>query len=140
MIDYKDIKTAVNKQLSNLGIDIQSRDVREGFNRPSFFVQLDNASRSNYTTQIGRMLTVRIYYFPSDRYEYAVEVLEMQDELEQLFDLKLPVKDRLLNITDLESGMSDGVLQCSFELEFEFGREEEEADKMEKLLINNEQE
>jgi len=125
MIDYKDIKKAVNKQLSKTEIEIMSRDVEEGFNRPSFFVELDNVNRSSTVSQIERSLTVRIYYFPSERYNYSIEVLEMQDKLEDLFDLKLKIKSRWLNILDYQSFVNDGVLSCSFDIEFEDGRHSE---------------
>lgn len=118
MITYKDIKIAVNHQLTKTGIEINSSDVEEGFNRPSFFVQLDNANRAGNESQVERSLTVRIYYFPTDRYEYAIEVLEMQETLEELFDLKLAVKDRYLNVDELTTFMNDGVLNCSFDMEF----------------------
>ena len=123
MITYKDIKIAVNRQLKKTGIEINSSDVEEGFNRPSFFVQLDNANRAGNESQVERSLTVRIYYFPSDRYEYAIEVLEMQETLEELFDLKLAVKDRYLNVDELTTFMNDGVLNCSFDMQFYTARD-----------------
>lgn len=122
MITLKDIRIAVNKQLNKTGIEINSRDVEEGFNRPSFFVQFNNVGRQGNETQIERMLSINIYYFPSDRYEYAIEVLEMQDTLENLFDLKLRVKDRHLNVDDFQSFVNDGVLNASFDMEFFDGR------------------
>lgn len=125
MIDYKDIKKAINNQLDKTDVEIQSRDVREGFNRPSFFVQLDNVERSGTPTQIELSLTVRIYYFPTDPHEYAIEVLEMQDWLSELFDLKLKVKDRLLPISEINSKVTEGVLQVDFDMKFEQGREKE---------------
>src|SRR5690625_3258764 len=100
MITYKDIRIAINLQLEKTEIEINSRDVSEGFDRPSFFVQFSNVGRHGTETQVERTLTVTIYYFPSDRYEYAIEVLEMQEMLENLFDLKLRVKDRLLNVNE----------------------------------------
>jgi len=123
MIGYKDIRFAINKQLSKTGVEINSRDVSEGFVRPSFFVQLDNNIRSSTENQVHRSMMVHIYYFPSDRYEYAIEVLEMQEALEELFDQKLPVKDRLLNINEVTTFLNDGVLNCTFDLEFYYAIE-----------------
>lgn len=137
MITLKDIRIAVNRQLKKTGIEINSRDVEEGFNRPSFFVQFNNVNRSGTETQIERMLSVNIYYFPSDRYEYAIEVLEIQDTLENLFDLKLRVKDRHLNVDDFQSFVNDGVLNASFDMEFFDGRKKmwqtEEDEEHERL-------
>lgn len=139
MITYEDIRIAVNQQLAKTGIRITSRDVREGFQRPSFFVQLMNNTRSGYEEQVHRSATVQIYYFPSDRYEYLKEVLDMQETLEELFDLKLAVKDRLLNVDEFSSSLVDGVLNCQFDLEFYDGKiDDEDVELMEELHISRE--
>ncbi|QPQ30984.1 phage tail terminator family protein [Lysinibacillus sp. JNUCC 51] len=122
MITYKDIKNAINHKLDVFDVEINSRDVSEGFERPSFFVRLENSKRSGDGSQVHKTMNVQIYYFPSDRYEYSIEVLEIQERLEELFDLKLPVRDRLLNIDELNTDLIDGVLNCSFDLEFYDGR------------------
>lgn len=122
MISYKDIRTAINGKLKTTGIPVNSRDVSEGFPRPSFFVQLDNIGRSADENQVHKSMTVQIYFFPTDRYEYAIEVLDMQEMLEDLFDLKLPVKDRLFNVDDFRMMLNDGVLNTSFDIEFYDGR------------------
>lgn len=122
MITYKDIKIAVNKKLDVLGVEINSNDVSEGFNRPSFFVQLENNKRSSNESQVHKALTVQIYYFPTDRYEYSIELLEMQESLEELFDLKLRVKDRFFNIDETHALTTDGVLSFSFDIEFYHSR------------------
>ncbi|KYG92355.1 hypothetical protein A0U40_05270 [[Bacillus] sp. KCTC 13219] len=122
MITYKDIKKAVNQKLNVLGVEINSKDVSEGFSRPSFFVQLENPTRSSEEDQVHKSMTVQIYYFPTDRYEYSIEVLDMQENLEELFDLKLQVKDRLINIDETHAGTTDGVLSFSFDIEFYDGR------------------
>lgn len=123
MITYKDIRIAINRKLKTTGIEVNSRDVSEGFLRPSFFVQLDNVNRSGDENNVHKSLTVQLYYFPTDEYEYAIEVLDMQETLENLFDLKLPIKDRLINVDEFNTGVVDGVLNCSFDLAFYDGRE-----------------
>lgn len=122
MITYKDIKKAVNSELATFGVEINSQDVQEGFNRPSFFVQLDNNKRSGDESQVHKALTVQIYYFPTDRHDYSMEVLEVQEQLEEIFELKLKVLDRLFNIDETDSGTTDGVLNFSFDIEFYDGR------------------
>lgn len=123
MISYKDIKLAVNTLLSNqFQVEIQSNDVKEGFNRPSFFVELDDMARSSIDTQVEKNLTIRILYFPSDRYSYSTEILGVQADLEELFDLKLQVADRHLNIQESVSDIVDGVLDFSFGIHFFDGR------------------
>ncbi|MEK4715340.1 phage tail terminator family protein [Sporosarcina sp. FSL K6-5500] len=123
MITYKDLRIAVNRKLKTTGIEVNSEDVSEGFNRPSFFVEFLNIARSSDENQVHKSLSVQIYYFPTDRYKYAIEVLEMQETLENMFDLKLAIKDRLINVEDINTGTVDGVLNCSFDLAFYDGRE-----------------
>lgn len=134
MITYKDIKMAVNRKLKTLGIEINSKDVTEGFIRPSFFVEFLNSIRSSDENQVYKSLSVQIYYFPTDRYEYSIEVLDVQEQLENLFDLKLQVLDRFLNIHEVNSTVTDGVLNISFDIEFYDGKEYLEGPIMEELV------
>jgi hypothetical protein len=123
MITLKDIKTAVVSKLNaNFTQEVQSSDVKEGFSRPSFFVELDNATSSSTEEQKHRGLTVRIYYFPSDKNKNSIEILDTQEALENAFDLKLPVLDRKLTINETESVTTDGVLTFSFDIEYEEGK------------------
>jgi hypothetical protein len=136
MITYKDIKAAVVRKLNDeFGIEIQSSDVSEGFVRPSFFVSFDNQSKSSTLDQFERSMTIRINYFPSDRYEYALEILNITEKLETIFDLKLPVLERQFNINEVQSVVTDGVLEFSFDIEYSEGKEAEEAEKMQELEI-----
>lgn len=124
MITYKDIKKAINSLLTKeFAVVINSNDVKEGFIRPSFFVQLENSNRSGDESQVHKSLTVQIYYFPSDRHKYSIEVMEVQEQLENLFDLKLKVLDRFFNIDDTNATTTDGVLSFAFDIAFYEGRE-----------------
>lgn len=143
MITYADILKAINDKLDVTGIEINSRDVTEGFNRPSFFVQLNNNQRSGDENQVHKLSIVQIYYFPKDRYEYAIDVLNMQETLGELFDLKLPVSDRLINVDNFDTFINDGVLNCTFDIEFYSARERNKYDQfpykyMGKLELNKE--
>lgn len=122
MITLSVVKKAVVDVLKTTGHHINSRDIKEGFKRPSFFVQLENNIRSGTPDQIHRFVTIHIYYFPDDRYNVAMDLLKMEDQMEELFDLKLKVKDRYLNINELNSFVNDDVLNVSFDLEFEIAR------------------
>lgn len=141
MITTKDIRAAINQQLNKTGVEINSEDVKEGFKRPSFFVQLDSNIRTGELYHVTRSLFVHIYYYPTDRYEYAIEALDMGDTLGNLFDMKLPVKDRMLNVDEFSTFLNDGVLNCTFDLEFSDSREiglfETDAEPMEELYIEN---
>jgi hypothetical protein len=119
MITYKDIKKAINTKLNNeFNIEINSNDVKEGFKRPSFFVAFDILVKSSDQSQFDRSLTIRIYYFPTDRYEYSIELLDVQERLENLFDLKLEVLERKFNIFESTTLITDGILEFSFDIQF----------------------
>lgn len=138
MITYADLKRAINAKLKTVTVEgapveLNSRDVTEGFIRPSFFVQFDNNIRSSDESQIHKSLNVQIYYFPTNRYEYSEEVLDVQEVLESKFDLKLRVLDRYFNIDEVNAMMVDGVLNFSFDLAFYDGREYE---GLENILVD----
>lgn len=134
MITLKDIKKAINLKLTTqFGFEINSNDVKEGFKKPSFFVDFDNISLSSTVEQKQRSLTVRIYFFPTDRYHFSLEILDVQERLEKEFDLKLQVLDRHLNITEVDASVTDGVLVFNFNIEFEEGKEYIEAELMQTL-------
>lgn len=136
MITYKDIKKSVNTLLINeFNVEINSNDVKEGFNRPSFFVSFDDPVRSSTTDQVEKSLTIRIYYFPTDRYNYSLELLDIQEQLENLFDLKLSVLDRKFNIHEASTIVTDGVLEFSFGIHFFDGKEVQDAELMQTLDI-----
>ena len=139
MIKLQDIMAAINaKLISKFDIEINDNDVQKGFNRPSFFVDFDNLYKTDHLYTFERGLTVTIYYFPTDRHKYQIEVLEMQQDIEDSFKLGFTVEDRYLSIVEgIESEVVDGVLQVSFELKYlDSSYEEAEGPKMEELIVN----
>lgn len=142
MIGLKDIIKSINDKIEAdfSNIEIQSTDIKEGFLRPCFYVEIDNnkANKLNPSSK-EKTLTVRIYYFPTDRYENRIELLETQDNLENMFfeglqvnqDFFIPTLDNELNFTT-----TDGVLQLSFDLYYVQLLDEEYAEPLEELVIN----
>lgn len=121
MLSLKDIIKAVNNEIKIVfpKINISSEDIKEGFKRPSFFVNIENnmSNKFNEVTK-EKKLTIRIYYFPSDRYKNRVELLEAQDKLENIFFEGLKVNDNTFIplADDMEAIIVDGVLQLSLYL------------------------
>lgn len=139
MITYKQIKKAINDKLTaRFEIEINSRDIKEGFSRPSFFVDFENISKTGLESQIERSFTVRIYFFPKDKNSPSMEILEILEGLEEIFDLKLRVEDRHFNIFETKGETTDGVLQFEFDINYEDGREIAEAETMQELEYKNE--
>ncbi|SNR86000.1 hypothetical protein SAMN05446037_100164 [Anaerovirgula multivorans] len=136
MLTLEQILTTIDEKLIEkyTDIEINSNDVEEGFDRPSFYVKFDNVSRTDYLYNCKRSLTVRIYYFPSDRYVYQLEVLEKQQEIEDLFREGFEINNRYLKIVEgIESYITDGVLQMSFDVEYYDKHKEDDGEGKEKM-------
>lgn len=120
MLSLKQIKLAINNMLITKfpSIDIQSTDIKEGFNRAAFFVTIDNVNRDTRLYHSERSMTIRIHYFPSDRYKNSLELLDIQDDLESIFNLNFIVEDRVITIDDTQSQVVDGVLEFEFDFNF----------------------
>lgn len=97
-----------------------SKDIEKGITRPSFFIDLDNIKASDFMREArDTSLTVRIYYFSSKTDENKVELLNMYDDLVELF-----LNDNLVNvdenvkfeIDELDINIIDKVLHCYFDV------------------------
>lgn len=125
MITFENIRATVTKNLkaNYNGLKVSSKSVKDGFTRPSFKVELDNVKREGYLTQVEKSCTVRIFYFPSTIDDNAIELLDVQEAIGNLFDLKFSIGDRHLDIVEPNFDEIDGVLQFEFDLHFFDGRE-----------------
>lgn len=93
MLLLKDIKKVINKKLIDgfPEIEVQSSDVKEGFKRPAFYVNLETNRLDKSQFTLLRDMTCRVYFFPTSRYEYEEEIYEVQDKLEELFGLNFEI-------------------------------------------------
>ena len=138
MLTLKQIDKAIGDLILNHfpNIEIQSTDVKEGFNRPSFFVKLDNPIRDTRLYSSNRSMTVRINYFPKSRKDYAIDLMDVQDELETVFNLNISIADRTITIDETRAQVIDGVLEFEFDLEFSEAVEiEDDSEIMEELEL-----
>lgn len=143
MLTLKEIVRAINDKLTEVlpEVPIQSKDISEGFDRPSLYCDLDDVITSDY---IGgkreRRIQVIIYFFPKDRTKTKMEILEVQDVLEQAFSGQLMIKEGFVVYPfEVNSVKVDGVLQFSFEiytLETKENEQESNADYMLELDVN----
>lgn len=121
MIKYTDILKAINAKIKEAFPDkeIQSKDITEGFERPSFFIDFSNMAATEMMNYFrNRVTTIVIYYFPSDRYKNRIEILGIQDKLEEIFlDMLKVNEDFIITINETEANIVDGILQFSFDLE-----------------------
>ncbi|WP_077369709.1 phage tail terminator family protein [Anaerosalibacter sp. Marseille-P3206] len=120
MVKYTEIHKAIVNKLNKTGINTTSKDVSEGFDRPSFFISLDNIKASDFMREaLDREITVRIYYFSTTVDNNRIELLNMQDKLNEIF-----LEDNLIRaneyvnieIDELEFNIIDKVLHCYFDI------------------------
>lgn len=120
MVKYTDIHRSIVEKLDATGIDTTSKDVSEGFDRPSFFISLDNVKANDFMREaLDREITVRIYYFSSEIDNNRIELLNMQDKLNELFleDNLIRVNEYMnIEIDELEFNIIDKVLHCYFDI------------------------
>lgn len=120
MIKYNDISLAINSRLKTdfSDIKIQSLDIKEGFKRPSFFVEFDSIKTSDFMSYLKETnLGVKIYYFPSDPHKNKSELFSMMSNLESaLLKNLLMIDDFSISIDEVENEISDGVLISSVKI------------------------
>ncbi|MFD1957321.1 DUF6838 family protein [Paenibacillus thailandensis] len=120
MITLKQIMTAINDKLEEIlpNIDVQSTDIKEGFSRPSLYVDFERTNTIQFMTRgKERTISVTIYYFPRDRYDHQLELLEVQDILEGAFRGYFAITDYFgVQINEIDSTEVDGVLQSRFDI------------------------
>ena len=118
----KEIALAINRQLKKAvpEIEIVTKDIEEGFDRPSFFVDFEQFGVHRISArQLERTVSVTIFFFPSDPYQYKLEMLDIQQRLEDAFNDELVINDETrLYMGEIESTKTDGVLQFSFEIAY----------------------
>jgi hypothetical protein len=122
MIRYSDIKAAVLLKLKQKFPDINrpSTDVRSGFPKPAFFVQLIPISENDFNEYGEMLLIINIHYFSKEMTESAN--LEMADNLRKILKI-LSVGDRILEVKEKRFLIQDNVLQYKFDLNFTDGPE-----------------
>lgn len=119
MIKLSEILKAVNLKLAEKfsTISIDSKDLSEEFNRPSFRTELDGLKTSAFmTTHKEREFTIRIYYFPKDEKKGRLERLKIAEGIEEIFLNTLWVTNSFaIPIDEINFVETDGVLIASFD-------------------------
>ena len=120
MIKLSQILKAVNTKLKETfpKIEIDSKDLSEAFNRPSFRTELDRLKTSAFmTTFKERNFTIRIYFFSTLPGKGREERLKISDEIESAFLGTLWVNETFaIPVNEIEfEETDDGVLIVSFD-------------------------
>lgn len=119
MLTLTDIKSAINTLLINkYGYKVYGREVKEGFDKPSFFVEFlpngTNIENQNFTSN---SLTVVITYLQDVLSD--LDNIKKYDEIKALFMPKLLVKGRYLTVSDFRYEYADtDYMQIYFNLNY----------------------
>lgn len=62
-------------------VEVTNRDIREGFTRPCFFIDLEDVDTSRVGTYYRDALEMRLYYFAANTYTGYIDLLHKRDEL-----------------------------------------------------------
>lgn len=120
MITLVNIDASVTRTLkSKFNIDVVGNEVKEGFTKPSFFVQLlPTGSNLDTINVTSHSVTVIITYFTKKHDD--LENMMVVDELRKLFLGKLPVLDRQLDISNFRVDFAgeNRYPQISFDLHY----------------------
>ncbi|MGG3307454.1 DUF6838 family protein [Paenibacillus lautus] len=120
MVTLKEIITAINERLIAIApdVEIQSNDISEGYQTPSFFVEFEDVRSAQYGAWgRERGIPVIIYYFPTERQHKQMELLDMQEKLEQGFIMPFEIRKGFTVFPlELNATKTGGVLQLSFDL------------------------
>lgn len=120
MITLKQIAKVINDKLAEVlpAVPVQSKDISEGYPRPSLYVDFDEVTAAQYGARgKERTIQVIIYFFPTDRYKPKLEILEVQEILEGAFSGDFTIEDGFVVYPlEVNSVKVDGILQFSFEI------------------------
>lgn len=149
MVKLSQILKAVNSKLAEAfpDIKIDSKDLSEKFNRPSFRTELDRLKTSAFmTTYKEREFAVRIYFFPAEQGKGRLERLKVIDTIESTFlqtlEIKLSEEEEkkftfYIPIEEMNFEETDGVLIASFDsYTFEEIENDITGETMEELEFN----
>lgn len=148
MITLIDVTKAIETKIKNAlvgtvfsTIKLTPEDVVESITRPAIKVRLEGSNNGKINALCKeKNITVRIYFWAKDKNKYSIDNLKMQEILENTFLDEIEVNEYFINIENIESEVSDGVLICSFDLYFvEEIIYEDTSEPMEELNLNLEQ-
>lgn len=139
MFTRAQINKAINDKIKAEFVDItiESQDVEEGFERPSFFVSLETPRTEAFQFNVLREMTCRILYFPTNKNKYKEEAYDVMDRLEKLFGLNFSVGSRVITIDGAETYIVDKVVHYDFDFSYyDSDQQDDERPLMQELSYN----
>jgi hypothetical protein len=120
MITLTDIKTSINIYLASIGLKTYGNEVKEGFSRPCFFVNLTPVTSETLKQDTSEnLIVVEIVYFSANKTD--LENLQMYDTLKGIFTpiLTIGTKKKLVrNFRAEVIDETDHIYSVKFDLNF----------------------
>lgn len=140
MLSQSAVKTAANKLLKNVtGLKTYGKEVIEGYETPSFFIELITKPTKRETKSFAKSgFTLHITYFQKTPDE--AQQLQMYDTVKNAFGMIFTVEDRKLTVNEITYdyvGNKENILQITVEFKYyENTAEQPTADIAEELDLN----
>lgn len=141
MITYKNILVSLISQIRGTikGVTVTSNDISEGFERPSFFIDIENVRPENFMNKFSeKTLDIEILYFPKDINKNQLELLEITDMLSKNFidNNYIELEDGLIvEVKNAKFNTVNKVLHFNFEIFISEEYEEKEYELMEEIEL-----
>lgn len=118
-------------------VEFSSTDIKEGFDRPSFFLDYGEIAKDKVNhSRIETTLPVIIYFFASNMNAPRFENLEVGQLVSEALLNPINIEGTLAEPDEIRSTVSDGVLQVSFSLcIYEVIEKTDNSEPMESLLM-----
>ena len=144
MITAIDIIKAFTVQCRDLlGCDVNDRDISEGFERPSFFIEIVDFRNEDIGQEIrGDSLNMHIYYFNEKREVGYLRLLEAREKIRELLAAPVPIMDGYsLTPDDIIETINKGDMTyiVNFNVDVWQRRPEPKGEYMQELEVNGQQ-
>lgn len=141
MTSFEQIKTSIVSKLKECspGIRVQKNDIEEGIERPCFYIDIKNVDMDNLMGNFDeKNIAFDIIYFPKDKKNNTIDILERQSELAEEFNKNRVIKidkEYLAEAEKVKLFEVDKVLHLTFELSLSEEYLKEEKELMEDLKV-----
>ena len=137
------IKTLTVRCRELLGCDVNDRDISEGFERPSFFIEIVDFKNEDIGELLrGDTLNIYIYYFNEKRLTGYLDLLKARESIRELLATPLQIVDGYSLTADeiVETiNKADMTYITNFDVTIYQPSPEADAPYMEELAINGQQ-
>ena len=116
---------------------VNDRDLTEGFDRPSYFIDIDEVRGENVTSELVKETAdISLYFFEEDIYSGFLKLLDMKNDLLELLNNPLALTDDegkiiahvVFNDVSVTISKADKALTCVMTSELIQKRADHEAD------------